>query len=61
MILNRYHPFTSAQPALHLRFEHADSKSATLAAFAYALLPSAGHGAQPPRRPKVPLCPTTFT
>jgi hypothetical protein len=44
MILNRYHPFTSAQPALHLYFEHADSKAATLAGSAYALVPSAGPG-----------------
>jgi hypothetical protein len=55
-------------PALHQRatgptsvFEQADSKSATLAAFVYALVPSAGSGEQPPRRPKVPLCPTIFT
>jgi len=59
MILNRYRPFTCAQPARH--FDHADSNSATLAGTAYAPLPSAGPRAQPPRRPKVPLYPTIFT
>jgi hypothetical protein len=52
-------------PALHqratLHFDHADSKSAAVAAIAYAPLPSAGPGEQQELRPKVPMWPTIFT